>query len=259
MSGAHPWLEEGAEALRAAGMWVVRTLPGSVPSPPLPLPTPWNGRSVPDVGVTVIGGRHGARTPPQAPAPGIPLVIVCDAPTEAILRRSLHHGAGAVLWLGEFPVRDLPATVAAVAAGRTVLSPRAAHALGSLLRPSTAAPDAWRSRHLSPGESEVVEHVLGGLTNRQIASTLMISEKTVKNRLTAAYRKLALDGRRTLRGTPAPMPPARDGTQRGPDPGPRPDRQARPGPAAGHPGTSAQPRNPRPGPAQVCLDQGEHR
>ncbi|WP_019532823.1 response regulator [Paenibacillus ginsengihumi] len=48
---------------------------------------------------------------------------------------------------------------------------------------------------LSPRESEIVGLVAGGLSNRQIAETLVITENTVKNHLKNILAKLSLDNR----------------------------------------------------------------
>jgi RNA polymerase sigma factor (sigma-70 family) len=51
------------------------------------------------------------------------------------------------------------------------------------------------ARTLSPRETEVVTMVATGLTNKQIASRLSISEGTVKTHLHTIYRKLNVEGR----------------------------------------------------------------
>lgn len=48
---------------------------------------------------------------------------------------------------------------------------------------------------LTPGEQEVLELVGQGLTNRQIAAQMDITEKTVKNRMTSVLAKLGLRDR----------------------------------------------------------------
>lgn len=51
---------------------------------------------------------------------------------------------------------------------------------------------------LTPAEAEVVGHAVRGLTNKQIARALRKSELTVRNQLTAVYRKLGLKRRLQL-------------------------------------------------------------
>lgn len=54
-----------------------------------------------------------------------------------------------------------------------------------------ALQEAWRS--LTPRESEVLTHVIGGKLNKQIAFDLEISERTVKAHRASIMRKLALE------------------------------------------------------------------
>lgn len=51
---------------------------------------------------------------------------------------------------------------------------------------------------LTPAEAAVVSHVVRGLTNKEIARALRKSDLTVKNQLTAVYRKLGLKRRLQL-------------------------------------------------------------
>jgi DNA-binding NarL/FixJ family response regulator len=48
---------------------------------------------------------------------------------------------------------------------------------------------------LSPREAEVLRHVANGLSNREIAEALFLSEKTVINHLTSILNKTGLDNR----------------------------------------------------------------
>jgi DNA-binding NarL/FixJ family response regulator len=51
---------------------------------------------------------------------------------------------------------------------------------------------------LSPREREVAGHVASGRTNREIAATLFLSEKTVENHLYRIYNKLDVHSRAAL-------------------------------------------------------------
>ncbi len=48
---------------------------------------------------------------------------------------------------------------------------------------------------LSPRETEILEHVTSGMSNKEIAYKLGISHQTVKNHMTAILRKLRVDDR----------------------------------------------------------------
>jgi DNA-binding CsgD family transcriptional regulator len=64
------------------------------------------------------------------------------------------------------------------------------------LRPGTAAPSGADS--LTPSERRVVELAAAGGTNREIAQTLFVTEKTVETHLARAFRKLDITSRRQL-------------------------------------------------------------
>jgi DNA-binding CsgD family transcriptional regulator len=51
---------------------------------------------------------------------------------------------------------------------------------------------------LSTREREVVDHLLSGMTNREIADRLEISERTVKNHLWKIYKKMGVETRTQL-------------------------------------------------------------
>jgi len=51
---------------------------------------------------------------------------------------------------------------------------------------------------LSPRERDVADHVAAGKTNREMAATLSLSEKTVENHLSRIYKKLDVHSRAAL-------------------------------------------------------------
>jgi DNA-binding NarL/FixJ family response regulator len=53
---------------------------------------------------------------------------------------------------------------------------------------------------LSPREEKVAELVAGGLTNRQIAGVLYLSERTVESHVSSILRKLGCQRRATVAG-----------------------------------------------------------
>jgi len=120
------------------------------------------------------------------------VVLLVDNPEANWVTHWLAAGARAVL-RRECSGRQLAAAVQAAAAGLNVLEPEALH---TLLRSST------ESIELEPGEEELtrreteVLHMMSeGLSNREIASTLGISEHTVKFHITSIFGKLGTSSR----------------------------------------------------------------
>ena len=93
---------------------------------------------------------------------------------------------------------DLPALVGAirtVASGGTVMEPRMRAEVMRLLRQAPAPNPGAAAGDLSPQETRVMALVVVGKTNKEIATTLGLSESTVKNYLYNAFQKLGI-GRR---------------------------------------------------------------
>jgi DNA-binding NarL/FixJ family response regulator len=94
-------------------------------------------------------------------------------------------------------VEEIAAAVEAVASGARVFSieqQRAAHAsLRDLARRSRDVASA--ASHITPRELTVLRLLAGGSTNRQIASRLGVSERTVATHLAQTYRKLDVGNR----------------------------------------------------------------
>jgi DNA-binding CsgD family transcriptional regulator len=81
--------------------------------------------------------------------------------------------------------------------GATTLERRARAELAAIgVRPRTTERSGADS--LTPSERRVVELAAGGGTNREIAQTLFVTEKTVETHLGRAFRKLDVSSRRQL-------------------------------------------------------------
>jgi DNA-binding NarL/FixJ family response regulator len=53
-------------------------------------------------------------------------------------------------------------------------------------------------RRLTQREGQIVDALLRGYTNKEIAQHLRVSDQTIKNQLTTLYRKVGVSGRMEL-------------------------------------------------------------
>ena len=67
--------------------------------------------------------------------------------------------------------------------------------LDGLLRPSVRVTDVTGRTLLSPREEEISRLVAEGMSNREVARALKISESTVKNSLFHVFEKLGISNR----------------------------------------------------------------
>ena len=142
----------------------------------------------------VLGAIHGA--------PRYPLVLLCDEPDDAIVMQALAAGASGCcnthaapevlrqvalvvgnggLWVGQSLLRQLVGSTARTLGQRSREEKR----------------DDW-AQLLSEREVQVARLVAGGASNKEVASQLSITERTVKAHLGAIFEKLSLRDRLQL-------------------------------------------------------------
>jgi two-component system, NarL family, nitrate/nitrite response regulator NarL len=86
---------------------------------------------------------------------------------------------------------DLIGTVRAVSKGETYITPQfAARLLHQMQRKSTEKPAQRPEVELTHREEQILNEVSVGLTNKEIARKLTLSEKTVKHYMTSVLQKL---------------------------------------------------------------------
>ena len=118
------------------------------------------------------------------PAPAVLVLTTYD--TDRDIVRAVEAGAAGYLLKDADPARITDAVIRA-AAGGTVLSPDLAQrVVARISRPQA---------DLSPREVEILAAVARGLSNREIARALVISEATVKTHLVHVFTKLDVDSR----------------------------------------------------------------
>lgn len=118
--------------------------------------------------------------------PDARVLILTTYDTDADIVAAVEAGAVGYLLKDATP-DELGAAVEAAARGEHVFAPAVA---GRLARRVIAPPNDLTER-----ERDVVLLLARGLTNRQIARQLFLSEATVKTRLVHVYEKLGVDNR----------------------------------------------------------------
>ena len=122
------------------------------------------------------------------------LILTSYADQDALFSAVLAGASGYVLKdLDTSAVQD---AVVTVGSGGSLLDPAMATRVLDRLRRGDAghpADDAFSS--LSPQEERILEMIGEGLTNREIAGQLSLSEKTVKNYVSQIYSKLHVERR----------------------------------------------------------------
>lgn len=133
---------------------------------------------------------------------GHPVVILSDEPDEELVMSALAAGAA-----GCCNSRAAPEVLRQVALavgngglwiGQSLLQRMVGATAKSLgQRPNQAKNERWSDK-LSDRERQVAKQVAGGASNKEIATQLMISERTVKAHMTAIFEKLELRDRLQL-------------------------------------------------------------
>lgn len=120
--------------------------------------------------------------------PGTAVVALTSVLEDELVVAAIQAGAAGYL-LKDTEAQQLCDAIKAAAEGKVQLHPEAAAHLAKRLR----APD--RPEALTTRETEVLQLVAEGQSNRQIAVSLVISEKTVKTHVSSILRKLDLPSR----------------------------------------------------------------
>jgi DNA-binding NarL/FixJ family response regulator len=90
---------------------------------------------------------------------------------------------------------DLVGAVRRLAAGESLLDPAMTTAVLERLRNPAEEDDDPRYKSLTDQERKILDLIAEGKTNRQIAETMFLAEKTVKNYVSGLLRKLGMERR----------------------------------------------------------------
>jgi DNA-binding NarL/FixJ family response regulator len=149
-----------------------------------------------DIRMPIMDGVAGTREICQR-FPLVKVLVLTTFNDREYVSQALQAGASGYL-LKDTPFEELTQAIRLVHKGYTQLGPGLANT--ALIQPPSAPSlvksDWWAQ--LTPREQEIVELIATGASNREIAQTLFIAEKTVKNRITNILSQLDLRDRTQL-------------------------------------------------------------
>ncbi len=119
------------------------------------------------------------------------LMLTSFSDDEALLGAVLGGASGFVI--KDIKNLDLLEAIRKVADGESLLDSSVTNMVHSRLR--DASNPAGGFQELTDQERKVLEHIGQGLTNRQIANSMFLAEKTVKNYVSSLLAKLGLERR----------------------------------------------------------------
>ena len=139
------------------------------------------------------GGVNAAQDIHQA-LPSIKIIMLTVSEDEKDVTSALQAGARAYILKG-IGGKDLVKTVRRIADGETFITPSLATSI--LLHSNNQATENQSSllERLSKRESVILKALERGLTNKQIADELFLSEKTIKHYMTSIMQKLKVRNR----------------------------------------------------------------
>jgi DNA-binding NarL/FixJ family response regulator len=129
----------------------------------------------------------------KATWPAVPVMMLTTFDDAKYARAALAAGAAGYMLKDSSPTDLAQAIRVAVSGGGNVLSSRVIQNLFDDLQPK--APPPAQPANLTHRELEILELLVDGQSNKDIANRLYLSEKTVKAHLAAVFRKLNVTNR----------------------------------------------------------------
>jgi len=128
---------------------------------------------------------------------GMRVIIVGLPDADPGIIDAFEAGALGYLTLSGQSADDIRRVVATVAAGEAALDPKLSAGVLARMRRLARSTASAPARDSAPTDRErdVLELLVAGHSNREIASALHVSESTVKNHLHAIYSKLGVGSR----------------------------------------------------------------
>ena len=137
------------------------------------------------------GGVHGARAVAAA-CPVTRIVMLTVSEEEADVLATLKAGARGFILKG-VSGRELRSILTAVADGEVYVTPGLAASMLRDMPPTPTLPSGLDE--LTPRERQILEGVAAGRSNKEIARSLDLTEKTVKHYMTNVLQKLQVRNR----------------------------------------------------------------
>jgi DNA-binding NarL/FixJ family response regulator len=149
-----------------------------------------------DIRMPVCDGVEGTKRI-KAVAPDVKILILTTFDDDEYIVEALRGGASGYL-LKNIPPDKIIEGIKTVHSGNVLIHPDVARKLTGLLQPP--APPSGPAKPLSEygltaSEQQIVEKIAEGLSNKEIAQELFLSEGTVKNYVTEILGKLGLRDR----------------------------------------------------------------
>jgi len=126
----------------------------------------------------------------------VPVIILSSYDNGEYVKTALADGAAGYLLKDTTPEDLVQAITVAMSGSGNVLSPRAVRNMFEVQSTSPAREEPGHSdAGLTKRESDVLQLLAKGSSNREISRQLFLSEKTVKAHLAAVFRKLGVTNR----------------------------------------------------------------
>jgi DNA-binding NarL/FixJ family response regulator len=130
----------------------------------------------------------------RAANPDIRALILTSYDDDEALFSAIMAGADGYV-LKQIAGTDLVDGIRSIAGGRSLIDPSLVTKVMDRLRQPQSDPRADKLALLTEQERRILEHIAEGMTNRQIAQTMFLAEKTVKNYITNLLAKLGVERR----------------------------------------------------------------
>ena len=125
---------------------------------------------------------------------GVQVIMLTSYSDDELILKALQAGASGYI-LKQVGNRSIVSALEAVRSGNASLDPQVTRLVIDQVRKDEITRQAAAFRDLSSREMEVLAEVAKGLSNNEIAAVLNLSEKTVRNHVSAILTKLNLHNR----------------------------------------------------------------